>query len=81
MSIANPRHIDQNVDVLVQLCGYSADHARAELTAISHREKVGLISATAALELLAQGVDSTPEAARAQWQNILRGNTVIDRAA
>ncbi|MDJ0396381.1 hypothetical protein QMK17_24040 [Rhodococcus sp. G-MC3] len=78
MSDAYARHIDTDVHTLVQLCGYSPAHARAELTAISHRERVGLISAGAALELLAQatafGVDADPAAARVQWQQILRGS-------
>lgn len=85
MSDAYRSHIDADVHTLVQLCGYSADHARAELTAISQREKVGLISTAAALELLAQatafGVDADPVSARVQWQNILRGSAPLAQAA
>lgn len=77
MSDAHADYIDDNVRTLVRLCGYSADRARAELTAFSHREKVGLIPASRALQVLVETVGAaenadTADANRRQWREILR---------
>lgn len=75
MSDAQHVHIDDNVSTLVRLCGYSPEHALAELTAFSHREKAGLIPASRALEILAQESDRSEGAAannRRRWRDILR---------
>jgi hypothetical protein len=79
MSDSQRTQIDIGVGILVGLCGYSPDQAFAELTAFAHRHKVGLISTTKALTLLAQTApasagldDAATEAARQRWQSILR---------
>lgn len=79
MSDAQHIHIDDNVSTLVRLCGYSPEHALAELTAFSHREKAGLIPATRALAVLAQTAtvaeDSDAVAEnRQRWREILRSS-------
>lgn len=79
MSDAQRVHIDDNVSTLVRLCGYSPEHALAELTAFSHREKAGLIPATRALEVLVKTApmaeDSDTAASNQQrWREILRGS-------
>lgn len=78
MSDAQRTHIDDDVRTLVRLCGYSPDHARAELTAFSNREMAGLIPAPRALYVLANtapaGQDAdTVNSNRARWRAILRG--------
>lgn len=80
MSDSQRTQIDIGVGILVGLCGYSPAEAFAELTAFSHRHKVGLISTTRALTLLAQSAptaagvdDAATEAARERWHSILRG--------
>lgn len=69
--------IDIGVGILVGLCGYTPEQAFTELTAFSHRHKVGLISTSRALTLLAQSTTPNPtdhsavEEARSRWQHIL----------
>lgn len=79
MADSQRTQIDIGVGILVGLCGYSREEAFAELTAFSHRHKVGLISTTRALTLLAQSApssagveDAATEVARLQWHSILR---------
>ncbi|WP_037187149.1 ANTAR domain-containing protein [Rhodococcus sp. UNC23MFCrub1.1] len=82
--------IDIGVGILVGLCGYTPEQAFTELTAFSHRHKVGLISTSRALTLLAQsatpnGTEHTAvEEARSRWRHILhRGadRPVLERTA
>ncbi|WP_139279820.1 hypothetical protein [Rhodococcoides yunnanense] len=79
MADSQRTQIDIGVGILVGLCGYSREEAFAELTAFSHRHKVGLISTTRALTLLAQSAPASAgkesaatEAARLRWHSILR---------
>ncbi|SNS65377.1 ANTAR domain-containing protein [Rhodococcoides kyotonense] len=90
MSDSQRTQIDIGVGILVGLCGYSPDEAFAELTAFAHRHKVGLISTTKALTLLAQtapttaGIEnSATEAARLRWHSILQraDPQIIEHAA
>ena len=77
MSDAQYHTIDDDVRILVRLCGFSPEHARAQLTAFSHREKAGLIPATRALEVLEQTASFAEDAVvdnRRQWREILRSS-------
>lgn len=77
MSDAQYRTIDDDVSTLVRLCGFSPDHARAQLTAFSHREKAGLIPATRALEVLEETASVAEDAVvdnRRRWREILRSS-------
>ncbi|MGB7235529.1 MAG: hypothetical protein WBD41_06030 [Rhodococcus sp. (in: high G+C Gram-positive bacteria)] len=70
MSDAQYNQIDDEVRTLVRLCGYSPDRARTELDALSYREKVGLIPAARALQILVQTASASdePVALTANWQ-------------
>ncbi|OZF07509.1 hypothetical protein CH300_06065 [Rhodococcus sp. 15-1154-1] len=76
MSDAQALHIDDAVDTLVRLCGYTPEHALAELTAFSHREKAGLIPTERALQVLegtaVVGDDDSIVLNRHRWREILR---------
>lgn len=79
MSVAQAGLRHDDVNTLVQLCGYSPDHAHAELTAFSHREKAGLIPVSHALEVLARTARVAEDPAdavinRRRWREILRGS-------
>ena len=74
MSDAQYRTIDDDVSTLVRLCGFSPDHARAQLTAFSHREKAGLIPATRALEVLEETASDALADNRRRWREILRSS-------
>ncbi|WP_338888756.1 hypothetical protein [Rhodococcus sovatensis] len=77
MSDAQFNQIDDEVRTLVRLCGYSPERARAELAALSYREKAGLIPAAHALRILVRTASAPdePEALatnRQRWREILR---------
>ncbi|KZF09162.1 hypothetical protein A2J03_03205 [Rhodococcus sp. EPR-157] len=79
MSDAQYNQIDDEVRTLVRLCGYSPERARTELDALSYRDKVGLIPAAHALQILARTASATDEsealvANRQRWRAILRGS-------
>lgn len=81
MSDAQYNQIDDEVRTLVQLCGYSPERARTELDALSYREKVGLIPAARALQILVQTASASDEyevlaANRQRWREILRGSDI-----
>ena len=77
MSDAQYNQIDDEVRTLVRLCGYSPKRARTELDALAYREKVGLIPAARALQILVQTASASDEcevlaANRQRWREILR---------
>lgn len=79
MSDAQFSQIDDEVRTLVRLCGYIPKRARTELAALSHRERVGLIPAAHALQILVRTASESndPEALAANqqlWREVLRGS-------
>jgi GTP-dependent phosphoenolpyruvate carboxykinase len=77
MSDAQYNQIDDEVRTLVRLCGYSPERARTELDALSYREKVGLIPAAQALQILVQTASASDQCEvlasnQQRWREILR---------
>lgn len=82
MSDAPHTHIEDDVQILVRLCGYSPELARAELTAFSYRERAGLIPVGDALATLARTPDKGNAVGnRRRWRDALRGSAAAGELA